>query len=178
MNSADSRFFMAAWTVRSPPNPMRSPLITIRKASKADLPDILRLHAQPGMDDGCVLSLDEAGRLFDRMARYPDYRIHVAIRDGRVVGSFALLIMDNLGHQGAPSGVVEDVVVDPRCQRQGVGTAMMQAALRLCSEKGCYKVALSSNLKRERAHAFYESLGFERHGYSFKITLPSSTASD
>ena len=23
---------------------------------------------------------------------------------------------------------------------------------------------LSSNAKRERAHAFYESLGFERHG--------------
>ena len=35
--------------------------------------------------------------------------------------------------------------------------------------KGCYKLVLSSNAKRERAHAFYESLGFERHGYSFRI---------
>jgi predicted GNAT family acetyltransferase len=36
-------------------------------------------------------------------------------------------------------------------------------------EAGCYKMALSSNVKRAAAHAFYESLGFERHGYSFVI---------
>ena len=149
-----------------------------REAAKADLPDILRLLAQPELDDGQVLSLADAERMFDRMARYPDYRVHVAIRDGRIVGSFALLIMDNLGHLGAPSGVIEDVVVDPRCQGQGIGRAMMRHALRLCGEKACYKVALSSNLRRARAHAFYESLGFERHGYSFKITPPASPSSD
>jgi GNAT superfamily N-acetyltransferase len=148
--------------------------IHFREASKADLPDILRLHAQPDMGDGRVLSLSEAERVFDRIARYPDYRIYVAIRDDRIVGTFALLIMDNLGHRGAPSGVIEDVVVDPQCQGQGIGKAMMRHALRVCGEKGCYKAALSSNLKRERAHAFYESLDFERHGYSFRITPPAS----
>jgi ribosomal protein S18 acetylase RimI-like enzyme len=83
--------------------------------------------------------------------------------------------MDNLGHRGAPSGVIEDVAVDPQCQGQGIGKTMVQHALRLCGEKGCYKLALSSNLKRERAHAFYESLGFERHGYSLSVTIPTST---
>ena len=146
--------------------------IHFREASKADLPDILRLHAQPEMDDGPVLSVTDAEQMFDRMARYPDYRIYLAIRDDRIVGTFALLIMDNLAHQGAPSGVIEDVAVDPHSQGQGIGTAMVRHALRVCGEKGCYKVALSSNLKRERAHAFYESLGFERHGYSFKIVPP------
>jgi ribosomal protein S18 acetylase RimI-like enzyme len=148
----------------------------IREAARTDLPDILRLYAQSDMDDGLVLSLADAERLFDRMARYPDYRIYVAIRDDRIVGTFALLIMDNLGHRGAPSGVIEDVAVDPQCQGQGIGKTMMQHALRLCGEKGCYKLALSSNLKRERAHAFYESLGFERHGYSFSVTItPTQT---
>jgi GNAT superfamily N-acetyltransferase len=149
--------------------------VQIREASRADLPDILRLYAQPDMDDGQVLSLADAERLFERMARYPDYRMYVAIRDDRIVGTFALLIMDNLGHRGAPSGVIEDVVVEPQCQRQGVGKTMVQHALRLCGEKGCYKLALSSNLKRERAHAFYESLGFERHGYSLSLTIPTDT---
>jgi len=146
--------------------------VQIREAARTDLPDILRLYAQPEMDDGQVLSLADAERLFGRMARYPDYRIYVAIRDDRIVGTFALLIMDNLGHQGAPSGVIEDVAVDPPCQGQGIGKAMVRHALRVCGEKGCYKVALSSNFKRERAHAFYESLGFERHGYSFSVLLP------
>jgi ribosomal protein S18 acetylase RimI-like enzyme len=154
------------------------PPLDFREATKADLPDILRLLAQPAMDDGAVLALAEAEKVFERMARYPDYRLHVAIRDGRIVGSFALLIMDNLGHRGAPSGVVEDVMVSPDCQGQGVGRAMMAHALRLCEEKGCYKLTLSSNLARERAHAFYESLGFERHGYSFRITPPAPLADD
>jgi len=36
-----------------------------------------------------------------------------------------------------------------------------------CRSAGCYKLALSSNLKRAGAHRFYDSLGFERHGFSF-----------
>ena len=88
-----------------------------------------------------------------------------------MVGTFALLIMDNLGHQGAPSAIIEDVAVDPALHGQGIGTAMMQYAIRLASENGCYKAVLSSNLKRERAHAFYDSLGFERHGYSFRVDI-------
>ena len=46
---------------------------------------------------------------------------------------------------------------------------MIHYALEVVRQKGCYKAVLSSNLKRERAHAFYESLGFERHGYSFRV---------
>jgi len=141
----------------------------IRPATKADLPGILRLYGQPDLDEGAVLPIAEAQRIFDRFARYPDYVLHVAELEGRIVGTFALLIMDNLAHLGAPSGIVEDVAVDPAHQGQGVGRAMMAHAVSICRSKGCYKMALSSNLKREKAHAFYDSLGFERHGYSFRI---------
>ena len=55
---------------------------------------------------------------------------------------------------------------------------MVRHALRVCEGKGCYKVTLSSNLKRERAHAFYESLGFERHGYSFKVMIDPTRPAD
>jgi GNAT superfamily N-acetyltransferase len=85
------------------------------------------------------------------------------------VGTFALLVMDNLAHLGARSAVVEDVVVDAAHRGEGIGRAMMTHAVSVCREKGCYKMALSSNLKRERAHAFYDALGFERHGYSFRV---------
>jgi len=77
--------------------------------------------------------------------------------------------MDNLGHLGAPSAIIEDVAVDPALQGQGIGKEMMRYAIQLSAENGCYKVVLSSNLKRERAHAFYESLEFKHHGYSFRI---------
>ena len=145
--------------------------VTIRQAREADLPTILQLYAQPDIDDGAVLSIEEAERIFRRFADYPDYRLFVAVHQGEIVGSYALLIMDNLGHLGARSGLVEDVVVDPDFQGSGIGRAMMNHAVSEARFKGCYKVALSSNLKRERAHAFYESIGFERHGYSFLLRL-------
>jgi GNAT superfamily N-acetyltransferase len=148
----------------------RAPL-RIRPAAAADLPAVLALYAQPEIDDGDVLSLDDAARLHEKFARYPDYTLYVAERDGRIFGSFALLIMDNLGHLGARSAIVEDVVVDPAWHGQGIGQQMMRFAVEKCREKGCYKLMLSSNAKRERAHAFYESLGFARHGFSFRIEL-------
>lgn len=143
--------------------------VRIECAVEEDLPAILGLYAQPEIDDGMELSLEKAKEIYSRIRSYPNYHIYVATLESRVVGTFALLIMDNLGHLGSPSGVVEDVAVDPAQQGRGVGKAMMEFAKRKCQEAGCYKLALSSNVKRENAHAFYQSLGFERHGYSFVV---------
>lgn len=150
--------------------------LIIRKAGEADLADVLALYAQPDLDDGIVLSVEEAAGILRRFDRYPDYTLYVAAQEGRIIGSFALLIMDNLGHLGARSAVVEDVVVDPTMQGSGIGRAMMQFAAERCREKDCYKLALSSNMKREGAHAFYSALGFERHGFSFRILFEPATA--
>ncbi|MDP1956476.1 MAG: GNAT family N-acetyltransferase [Polaromonas sp.] len=147
---------------------MNKPL-ALRPALETDLPGVLRLYAQPDIDDGDTLPLADAKRIWERMATYPNYKLYVALQGTQVIGTFALLIMDNLGHVGAPSAVVEDVAVDPAVQGQGIGKAMMRHAMALAAESGCYKLALSSNVKRDKAHAFYDSLGFECHGYSFRI---------
>lgn len=89
--------------------------------------------------------------------------------NNEIVGTFELMIMDNLAHMGAPSGIVEDVVVRSDIRNQGIGKKMMLFALDECKKNGCYKMTLSSNLKRERAHRFYKSLGFDKHGYSFQV---------
>jgi GNAT superfamily N-acetyltransferase len=150
--------------------------VRVRAAGIDDLAGVLALYAQPDIDDGDVLSIDEAAHIFQRFERYPDYTLYVAELDGQIVGSFALLIMDNLGHLGAPSGIVEDVVVDPARHGRGIGRAMMRFAIERCRERHCYKLMLSSNAKRASAHAFYEALGFARHGYSFRIELERAPA--
>jgi len=121
------------------------------------------------MDNGKILSFDKAKEIYTMIAKYPNYKVYVAIIDDKIVGTFELLIMDNLGHMGTPSGIVEDVAVSEEFQGKGIGKQMMKFAIEKCREFGCYKVTLSSNLKREKAHAFYESLEFKRHGYSFII---------
>jgi GNAT superfamily N-acetyltransferase len=144
--------------------------LQIRAATEADLPSILALYVDVE-DGGPVLSIEEARPIFARTRNYPDYGIYVAVLDGSIVGTFELLIMDNLAHMGAPSGVLEDIVVHRDWRGKGVGKQMVQFAMDRCRERGCYKLALSSNLKREAAHRFYDRLGFQRHGYSFVVEL-------
>jgi GNAT superfamily N-acetyltransferase len=124
--------------------------LLMRPAAAADLRQVLDLYAQPDFDAGNVLPLETARQLFDRFDDYPDYTLYVAERGGDIVGSFALLVMPNLGHLGAPSAILEDVVVTPALQGQGIGKAMIRFVLDLCRAKGCYKVTLASNAKRKR----------------------------
>jgi GNAT superfamily N-acetyltransferase len=143
----------------------------IREASTDDLSDIIQLYRQPDMDNGRVLSLEQAEVIFNKMSAYPNYKVYVAEDGSEIIGTFALAIMDNLAHMGASSGLIEDVTVKTVWQGKGIGTQMMKYAIEQCQQHGCYKVVLSSNLKREKAHLFYESLGFSKHGYSFLLEL-------
>jgi GNAT superfamily N-acetyltransferase len=145
--------------------------VIIRVAVDVDLPEILKLYSQPDMDDKQVLDMKEAKMIFDKIKLYPDYHVYVAEIDGKIVGTFALSIMDNLAHMGSKSGLIEDVVVAQASHGQGIGKQMMKFAIETCKEKSCYKVCLSSNLKRLNAHKFYEDIGFKIHGYSFLMEL-------
>lgn len=150
--------------------------VLVRPATEADIKGVLALYAQPEIDDGSVLDREAATAIFRRFASYPSYRLFVAEQDGAIVGTFALLIMDNLGHLGAPSAIIEDVAVAPQLQGQGIGKAMMERALAEAGRAGAYKATLSSAAKRRAAHAFYDAIGFERHGYSFRVDLAGGGA--
>ena len=152
---------------------MTMPAIEIRPATRNDLSAILALMVDIETDDQ-VLDLPAAEAIFERMQSYPNYIIYVTVAEGKVIGTFSLLIMDNLAHLGAPSGIVEDVVVHSSWRGQGIGKQMMQFAMQQCQKAGCYKMALSSNLIREQAHRFYDQLGFQRHGYSFIVPMIES----
>jgi GNAT superfamily N-acetyltransferase len=146
-------------------------MVVVDEARAEDLPLILQLYAENEDRLSHVLDLPAALTIWVRFRVYPNYKLYVARRDDEVVGTFALLIMDNLAHFGAKSGVVEDVIVARKWQRRGIGRLMMHFALERCRASRCYKLTLSSNLKRASAHVFYESLGFVKHGYSFVAAL-------
>lgn len=147
-------------------------MTAIREATEEDLPGLVALYAQL-KSEGSGLTLDRAREIFARIRKHPNYRVFVA-EDGGILGTFALLIFDALGYRGTPVGVVEDVVVDQQARGRGIGRKMMEFAMEQCRQAGCYKMMLSSNLHREEAHRFYDSLGFERHGYSFRVGPRSS----
>ena len=157
---------------------MAEPNRSIRIATESDLPAILDLYAQTGLDDGVRLDMAVARELFDRLAKYPYYRIFLVTSGAgagdAVLATYALLLMHNIAHIGAPLAIVEQVAVAVTHQGEGLGTLMMQHAMDQSRALGCYKLALSSNVKREQAHAFYDKLGFVRHGYSFIVDLAAT----
>lgn len=141
--------------------------VHIREATSNDAPAIIDLYRSAGIESQSSFTATEASEHFAVFRRYPNYRVFVAVRGQEIVGTYELLIMDNLAKRGQRSGVVEDVAVSPRHQGLGVGRALMLHAREQCRNAGCYKFVLSSGLGRPDAHAFYESIGLERHGFSF-----------
>jgi len=94
----------------------------------------------------------------------------IAERDGVPLGTLTCFVLPLLLHGGAPAALVEGVAVHPDAQGSGIGRALMDAAMGIARRHGCYKLALSSNGNREAAHAFYDHLGYQRHGVSFVVT--------
>lgn len=150
---------------------MNGPTSTIlmREVTPADVPALLQLYASAGITGTRAFTVEQATQHLEKLARYPFYRVYVATLEERVVGTYELLLMDNMAKAGAKSAVVEDVAVDPEVQKRGIGRTMMAHARAVAKAHGAYKLALSSNLRRTQAHAFYESLGFTQHGVSFLV---------
>ena len=123
------------------------------------------------MDGEPPLPLSKAERIFRDMNRYDAYDCYLAYENGEAVGTFTLLVFPTLVHDGACDGLVDGVVVAPQWRGRGIGAAMMAEAMRLAANSGCYKLALSSNAKREDAHRFYRALGFREHGVSFHVDI-------
>jgi GNAT superfamily N-acetyltransferase len=99
------------------------------------------------------------------------YELLVAEDDGQVVGTTVLAGLPGFAHGTSPFGVVEYVVVDERCRSRGIGKLMMASVISLAKDAGCYKIALTSDNRRERAHKFYCSLGFEASAHGFRLYL-------
>ena len=59
------------------------------------------------------------------------------------------------------------LVVSEAMRGQGVGKALMGAVEARCAALGCVLVEVTSNMRREDAHRFYEGLGYERTSFRF-----------
>jgi predicted N-acetyltransferase YhbS len=99
----------------------------------------------------------------------PGLELLVIEEQGEVAGSVVLLIVPNLSHRALPWALVENVIVDQRFQRKGLGKLLMEYAIGRAKEAGCYKIVLSSNKKRREAHRFYGALGFKALAHGFQL---------
>lgn len=144
--------------------------ITIKIATEQDLAILNRLYAE--MDAKPLMSEEEITAIWNQIQQVPNYFIYLAYFEDIAIGTFSLLFMPTMMHLGFhKSAILDAVTISPPYRGKGFGKQMMQKALQISAETGCYKVTLSSNLKRNATHKFYESLGFKQHGWSFSYAI-------
>jgi len=92
-----------------------TPAIAIRRTRRGDVPAIVAMladdrlgRARERIEDPLPAAYYDA---FERVDRDPLFRLVVAERGGRVVGSLQLCMLPGLSSQGASRGLIEDVRV-------------------------------------------------------------------
>ena len=86
------------------------------------------------------------------LARNPNTSF-VALKDGVIVGAIMT------GHDGR-RGYISHTAVHPDQRKEGIGRALVEAALAALSEEGISKVNLVAFTRNEAGNAFWEKMGF------------------
>jgi ribosomal protein S18 acetylase RimI-like enzyme len=100
--------------------------------------------------------------LVSQIAR-PQMVVLVAERGGVLVGyAYAGIEGSDYMALRGPAGVLYDLVVDPAHRRQGIGTALLEAALAALSGLGAPRVLLFTADRNHGGQAMFAKLGFRR----------------
>ncbi len=142
--------------------------ITIRMATAADIPDLVRLRRMMfedmGFDDPEKLDAADAAVTSYLAVALPARQFQgwlAVTAAGLAIGSGGVVVdrhppgPNNLSGQ---IGYIMNVVTDPRYRRQGIARRIMQVMLEWLSGQGIQTLALHAS---EMGRPLYEQLGFE-----------------
>ena len=121
-------------------------MITIRKQEIVKLEDVLHLYQAAGWTN-----YTNQPQMLEQALSH-SLVIYLALDGDTVVGLIRLV------GDGFSSVFVQDLIVLPSYQRQGIGSNLMKEAL--ADYKDAYQIQLATE-QTEKALGFYRSLGFE-----------------
>ena len=139
--------------------------ITVRKLQKEDLWNGF-LQTLDSLRQASNIDKKTAEKIFDKINANPDQIVAVAVVEGKIVGSTTLLIETKFIHNGGKVGHIEDVVVDKKYQRKGIGEKIVMYLLRYAKDQGCYKTILDCT---DEVKPFYEKLGFKHNANALRF---------
>ncbi len=157
------REMMAQWLAQHTARKDGSPVavtgaFTIRAAEPADVNEIMALlHLIPA---NRKLSSDDWREVAQRFRESSGIDVIVAVDrldPPIIVGFVALSIVRGLTEG---RGLINDIAVLPTYQRRGVGTMLLEAALKRAERLNLHQIMVNAQRADDRARAFYSSLGF------------------
>lgn len=99
--------------------------------------------------------VDDSAEGIERYLRRNPSTCFVAVEAGEIVGCIMA------GHDGR-RGYIYHTAVKPERRVQGIGKALVDAAMAALREEGISKVALVAFSRNEAGNAFWERMGFTR----------------
>ncbi len=130
--------------------------VAIRSPEPRDYPKMAELAGQLGYRSNA----SEIERRLSGMHGSEDHAVFVAeTAEGEVAGWIAVFIYRCV--ESEPRAEISGLVVDENARCLGIGRRLLECAEDWARRKRCVAVGLRSNVIRERAHAFYERLGYE-----------------
>jgi GNAT superfamily N-acetyltransferase len=133
--------------------------VTVRRARPGDASYVFALVEQLGYTPE-HRGFDET---FAQVVRHPEAAVFVASEGLRIVAYLAMSHRPQI-RLGGRSAVIDELVVDEKRRGQGIGTALLEAALSYARGLGCRRVDLSTNRARTSyQRGFYVEHGFHEH---------------
>ena len=110
----------------------------------------------------------KAKQIFRQVSSNPFYHFIIAEQNGDIIGTLSLLIEQKFILRGSKFAHIEDVVIRKGYERKGIGTRLLQEAMRVARKEKCRVARLDCN---KTTVGFYEKNGFYRKRGVFRMQI-------
>lgn len=141
---------------------------SIRQLNEEDLDSSSFLETLSNLSDVKNLDASQAKNVFKRASQDGVYFLVATDDNNEVVSTVKLIIEPKFYHGGKPAGHIEDVVTRQGFEGQGLSQALLQEAIKVAKEQGCYKIIL--DCKKELI-PFYQKSGFTEHDICMRLDI-------
>jgi GNAT superfamily N-acetyltransferase len=141
--------------------------VAVRRSEVADAAELADLMTQLGY----LTRASEMEMRMETICADKNYATLVAVSEGKVCGMIGIFTCYTYEHNG-PSGRILALVVSEKMRGCGVGQALIAAAEEDLARRNIRRVAVNTHFRRERAHEFYEKLGYTKNGFRLVKELP------
>lgn len=139
---------------------MTEPAFRLRAAAADDLPAIVALLGELfALEQDFTPDPARARAGLELLLARPDCHLQLAVRGAEVLG-FCSVQQRISTASGAPSALIEDVIVRREARGQGVGRAVLAAACDWARAQGCGSALLLVDMANAPAEAFYRAAGW------------------
>lgn len=148
-------------------------MMRIREAEEADLAAVLTL-----LHEDVIREVDEPAEVTDgqrsafrEIVALAHQQVLVGEVDGVIVATCQIAWLRRLMYDGGLVCQLESVRVASDVRGRGLGAELMAYVCAEARRRGCARVELTSNRRRDQARRFYERLGFVPSHVGMKLYL-------